>query len=226
MLKRLLGILAVGLVIVAIGTVIILTSNLYTEKTVRNIAVNEASTDWYSTGPIVAQSGDRLEINVDSTGGSAKLRVDTQDGESVFPEVQSSHLEYEVLLPSTETYQVIIWTRAWPFPSNYVALQGSVSQKRVVLDLYPTGYVGIGVILVGLFTMLSGVAVYIYEQRKIKEEKNLRICPYCNKKTAIDNPICQFCGFNITRSIRCPYCQAFYDRSLEKCPNCGAKQTG
>lgn len=224
MFKWLLKIFAIGLIIVAIGTAIILSSSPYPSKTIRHITVNEASTDWYSTGSILAQAGDRLLINVDSTGGNAKIRVDTQAGQNVFPEQQSNSLHYEVQIPSTDTYQVIIWTRAWPFPSTYVALQGSIDQNRLILDLYPVGYVGIGIILVGLFVIVSGSALYVYKTKIAEEEKRLRICPYCSQKVAIDKLVCQFCGFDITKSVRCQYCQAFYNRSLEKCPHCGAKQ--
>ena len=225
MLKRLLIVLAVGLAILATGAAIILTSDLYPLKTVRHIAINEASTDWYSTGPILAQTGDKLEISVDSVGGSAKLRVDTQDGQNVFPEVQNVHLQYEVLIPSDDTYLVIIWTKAWPWPSNYVSLQGFVDQKRVVLELYPMGYIGIGAMLTGLFVIGSGFVVYVHNKRLMEEERKLRICPSCNRKVAVDKPICQFCGFDITQFVRCQYCHAFFDRSLQKCPNCGAKQS-
>lgn len=225
MLKRLLVILAVGIATLVAGIIIIQSVNLYQTKTIRHIDVAEASTDWYSTGAILGKAGDRIKIDVNSVGGSAKLRVDTQNGKNIFPEVQNTHLQYEVLLPSEDTYLVIIWTRAWPWPSNYVNLQGVINQQRDVLELYPMGYVGIGVILSGLFIIGSGVLVYFHDIRLSKEEKGLRICPYCNRKTAIDKPICPYCGFDITKSVRCKHCDAIYDNTLYKCPNCGAKKS-
>jgi hypothetical protein len=221
-LKRLAAILAVGIAILVTGTMVIQNVNLYQSKTIRHIDVSEASTDWYSTGSILGITGDRLEIDVNSVGGSAKLRVDTQNGEIIFPEVQNNHLQYEVVLPSDDTYLVVIWTRAFPFPSNYVSLQGTINQQREVLELYPIGYVEIAVMLSGLFIISSGVLVYIRELRFLKEEKSLRICPFCNRKTAINKPICQYCGYDVTKSVRCKHCYTIYDSSLYKCPNCGA----
>jgi ribosomal protein L32 len=59
---------------------------------------------------------------------------------------------------------------------------------------------------------------------KLKQKmEKLRTCPNCNERIAIENPICPHCGFDINKSIRCRYCNTFYDRSLSKCPNCGAQ---
>ena len=49
-----------------------------------------------------------------------------------------------------------------------------------------------------------------------------RICPNCSKKISLKESVCPHCGFDVNKSIRCKYCKTLYDRSLQKCPNCGA----
>lgn len=228
MLKWTLLAIAVGLILVAVGATIIGTADLFPLKTVKEIHVNEASTDWYSTEIFYANAGDKLIINVTASGISAKLRVDTQEGQTIFGEVQGTLLWYEVPITSDNAYSVVIWTRAWPFPSDYVDLNGTINLKRVFTNLYPTGYVGLGAILLGLLITSSSIVIYRYKKSKAEEEKQrmekLRVCPYCGQKVSIEKSICPLCGFDITRSVRCKYCDTFYDRSLQKCPSCGAKQ--
>jgi RNA polymerase subunit RPABC4/transcription elongation factor Spt4 len=188
------------------------------------VIINEARTDWYVAEFYYAKAGDILEINVNATGGNAKLRVDRQDELIVFPEVQGAVLRYEIPIPSDDTYHVHIWSRDW-LSGPFVGLQGFINQKRVVLNLFPMGYIGIGAVLLGLSICIGGVSVYVYEKRKIEKEKKWRVCPNCNQKVSIEKSICPFCGFDVTQSVRCKYCNAFYNRSLQICPNCGAKQS-
>jgi RNA polymerase subunit RPABC4/transcription elongation factor Spt4 len=56
-----------------------------------------------------------------------------------------------------------------------------------------------------------------------KKMEKLRACPNCNQQVSIEKTICPHCGFDISKSIRCHYCNTIYDRSRPKCPNCGAK---
>jgi len=102
-----------------------------------------------------------------------------------------------------------------------------VSQKTVTLtyeiETNPLMRYNYEIILVA--GLVVGVATFLllYKRAKRKRLENLRVCPNCSQKVPIQKTTCPYCGFDITRSIRCGYCNAFYDRSLPKCPNCGAE---
>jgi ribosomal protein L32 len=76
--------------------------------------------------------------------------------------------------------------------------------------------------LVAVGALLISGEIFMDFKRKQKMEK-LRTCPNCSQKVPIEKTVCPHCGFDISKSIRCIYCNTIYDRSLPKCPNCGAK---
>jgi hypothetical protein len=214
-----------GLILTAIGIALFLAVEFSPLTTVKEIQVNEKSTDWYGTEFFYARAGDYVNINVSASGGSATLAVYTQNGTKVFGEVYGYYLLYDVQLPSDDAYTVHIWTRAIPFPSTYIDLTGSISFETTLLKFYPIGYIASSFVALGAILITSGTILYIQQRMKIEEEKKLRICPYCNSKVSIISQICPHCGFDIVQSIKCEYCGHFYDRSLPKCPNCGAKKS-
>jgi RNA polymerase subunit RPABC4/transcription elongation factor Spt4 len=198
-------------------------SDLLPKRTASTVYVNEIQTDWYSTGFFTALKDDRIEINVDVAGGQfAKLRVDKQEGGYILPEVSGTLLRYSVLVPSDSAYGVFIWTRQEPFTSTYVNLTGTIELKRTYEEI---PWIGYSAITVGSLIALASASVYFHEIYKQRQIRRMRICPYCAQRVEIEKLICPYCGFDITRSIRCKYCNAYYDRSLEKCPSCGAKQS-
>lgn len=79
-------------------------------------------------------------------------------------------------------------------------------------------------VLVGI-ALPSGTYIAELRQKRRATQKmeKLRICPNCNQSAPIDKTTCPHCGFDVSKSIRCTYCKTVYDRSLPKCPNCGAK---
>jgi len=216
--------LAVGLILIVIGIPIFLLSDLFPLVTINDFLVDEKLTDWYGTQVFYAKAGDRLHIDVTVSGGSAKLRVDKQTGGTVFEEVQGVLLKYEIPIPSDEGYIVYIWTRAYPFPSNYVNLTGTITLKRVSNNFYPIGYIVVGLIGFGTVLVVASLISYIQERKRLEQEKKLRMCPYCHRKVSVEKQVCPFCGFDVVRSVECKYCDAFFDRNLPKCPNCGAKK--
>lgn len=106
----------------------------------------------------------------------------------------------------------------WPFGSdrsvNWSAWYEYKPYAPYALPIFALLFV-VGVLLVvgPLFAELK---------RKQKLEK-LRICPNCSQRIPIERAICPYCGFDVSKSIRCEYCKTLYDRSLPKCPNCGAR---
>jgi ribosomal protein L32 len=188
--------------------------------------VNVNHTDWYATDYFQCSVGDRINIHVDVAGGSAKLVVREQGGGTIYGEVHGVFLYFDVPVNSYGIYRVEIWTRAVPFPSTFVDLAGTVSLMRIN---YPMVYVAYGALLSGLVIVIGVVSFYLYRRHKIGQEKEelkrLRVCPKCRQRVPIENTVCPHCGLDITRSVQCGYCHAFYDRSLSKCPNCGAKRT-
>jgi uncharacterized membrane protein/RNA polymerase subunit RPABC4/transcription elongation factor Spt4 len=213
-----------GIILILAGTAIALTNNFYRSETVKRIEIDEVSTDWYTTEYFYALRGDRLEVNVNVSGGSAKLRVDEQSGATIFQEVQGVIMLYSIPIASNGAYTVQIWTRAWPWPSTYVSLIGTVEFRRVSSNFYPMGYVAVGTAIAGLLLIVGSVLSYILETSRAKEIQKLRACPYCNRQVAVERSVCPHCGFDVNRSEHCKYCAGFFDRSLPKCPNCGAKK--
>ena len=54
-------------------------------------------------------------------------------------------------------------------------------------------------------------------------DKGQRFCPYCDEeKVAADQP-CTACGVTV---FYCPRCRKPVERSLRKCPHCGAAIKG
>lgn len=213
-------ILICGVIIIAVGAGIFAVTNVY-PTVVGQVSVSEDHTDWYSTGTFDAHSGDWFSINVQVTGGTAKLVVKDSNGNNVFGEVQSSSLVYRVDLTSNDVYHVEIWTRAIPFPSNYVDLSGSIDLNRVVFSAI--GYLAIGLIAIGSGTIVGSVLLLRHQKiqaRRLKEE--FRDCPSCGKRVSITEKVCPYCGHDILAYTKCKHCGATYDRGKTQCPNCGA----
>lgn len=227
-LTHLIAALIIGAVLIFTGVGIITTNNFFPVRTVNNLNVNATHTDWYATDYFQTNATDHVNVHVDVSGGSAKLVIREQSGQVIFGEVQGVMLYYNVPIDSSGIYRVEIWTRAIPFPSTYVNLTGTVALSRTFNSLYPMAYVASAIIISGLLLWVAGIAFFLNERRQAKREaeklEKTRICPGCNKRVLIDNPVCPYCGSDITRSIQCQYCHGFYDRTLQKCPHCGAKK--
>jgi ribosomal protein L32 len=104
----------------------------------------------------------------------------------------------------------------WPFGSDRT-VTWSVSYEY---KPYAPFAVPLLVLLVASGTALVSGTYFTDLRQKMKK---LRTCPNCNQRVPIEKTICPHCGFDISKSIRCIYCNTIYDRSLPKCPNCGAK---
>jgi len=214
--------LAVVSIVVGVG--IVATTNLYPTITIRHVDVHENHTDWYNSGTFSAQSGDWFSINVQTSGGNGKLVVRRTNGSDIFSEVQGSSLVYEVNVNEASTCFVQIWTRGWPFPSNYIDLSGTIDLKRVVFS--PLGYWAIGLVLIGCCSVVGSVLFRRYQRiQATKLEVDFRDCPSCGRRVNITEKVCPYCGHDIIVYTKCKNCGGTYDRARTKCPNCGAPRT-
>lgn len=169
MQRRVSLLIIIGLILAIVGATTIKTSDYFPLRTVKEIYVDEKSTDWYSTDYFLAQSGDKIVISVDVSGGSAKVRANKQNGEVVFGEVSGVILRYTIPVPSDDAYIVYIWTRATGFPSTYVNLTGTIALERVFLNFY---VVGIGMIVLGSSFIIVGSVIYLFDRMKMEEKRN------------------------------------------------------
>jgi len=210
-----------SLLMIAVGVGIVATTNLYPTVIVRHVDVQVTHTDWYNSGTFSAQQGDWFSINVHTSGGDGKLVVRRTNGSDIFGELQSSSLVYEVNVNDPDTYFVQIWTRSWPWPSNFIDLSGTIDQNRVVFSTM--GYLTVGLVVAGL-SVISGSFLLLRHQKILakKLELEFRDCPSCGKRVSINEPVCPYCGHDILTYIKCTNCGISYDRTRSKCPNCGA----
>jgi predicted RNA-binding Zn-ribbon protein involved in translation (DUF1610 family) len=86
-------------------------------------------------------------------------------------------------------------------------------------------YAAYAILLVSILSVIGAVVIVsgldiVGKWRSAKTRK----CPQCGQTVKLDKTVCPHCGFDITKSVRCKHCNAIYDSSLHKCPNCGAKQ--
>jgi predicted RNA-binding Zn-ribbon protein involved in translation (DUF1610 family) len=112
-------------------------------------------------------------------------------------------------------YELSIFNPSW-ISSKTVTITYDVETGSLIRYNYEI----IGIISVAIIIPVSAL---LYRRAKRKRMEKLRTCPQCGQKVPIEKTACPHCGFDISRSIRCKYCNTLYDRSLEKCPSCGAK---
>lgn len=172
-----------------------------------------------------AESGYWLDLDITSNGASV-VHVSGQVAGEIF-KVEGTAYKYSVKIPQGDVYQVQVenkmghyeWLIIWTPDENHFG--GNFYLRRsasYVLPLYITAFA-----LVGVGSLLLTFSVIGYQKDKRKAEMS-RKCPQCGQTVAIDKTLCPYCAFDVTKSVRCKHCNALYESSLYKCPNCGAKR--
>jgi len=172
-----------------------------------------------------AERGYWLDLDVTSDGASA-VHVSGQVVGEIF-KVEGTAYEYSVWIPQGDVYQVQVENKMghyellffWTPDENHFS--GNYYLKRdawYVLPSYITTFA-----LVGVGSLMLTISVLGYRKEKQKAEMS-RKCPQCGQTVAIDKKVCPYCGFDVTKSVRCKHCNALYDSSLYKCPHCGARR--
>jgi hypothetical protein len=218
----------VGVALIFIGLSTMITTKSSTTETIKEIEIDNQNFAMLFTDYFQAKQGDIVVINVTATKYGAlspSLRIRQQETNTIiFGSVEGTLFQFDVPVPSDGTYRVEIDIIIGPISAN-----GTITLKRVVSLYPPVFYLGVGAIILGILFTAIGLSTYGLALMKIRREKRMnertRICPYCGKSVSIEKAICPQCGFDVVKSIKCGYCNGFYDRSLEKCPNCGAKQS-
>ena len=177
----------VMLIVVGIG--IVATMNMYPTVTIRHVSVQETHIDWYNSGTFSVRPGDWFSINVQTSGGNGKFVVRRTNGSDIFSEVQGSSLIYTVNVNEVNTCFVQIWIRAWPWPSNYIDLSGTIDLNRVIFS--PFGYLAIGFVAAGSSALVGSILLRRHQRiEATKLEVEFRDCPSCGKRVGIAEAVC------------------------------------
>jgi len=126
---------------------------------------------------------------------------------------------------TTYQFKVIDNDLVGPADSNIISVT-TFSDPLYLQPLFLVAVAILSVSAIGIFFFRGDIIRYINTYRAKRKARMYRVCPRCRQTVPINIPICPYCGLDITKSIRCEYCNEFYDRSLDKCPNCGARRKG
>ena len=182
---------------------------------------------YYNFDKIRAEKGYWLDLDITSDGASL-VRVTGQIAGEIF-KVEGTAYKYEITIPQGDVYQVQIENRkghydwfSWTPDDNHIA--GNLYLRgvgTVATYVAPLNIVAIVLSVIGI--LLVAVSIMLFMQQRRKAERS-RVCPQCSQTVAKDKAVCPHCGFDVTKSVRCKHCDAVYDRTLYKCPNCGARK--
>jgi predicted RNA-binding Zn-ribbon protein involved in translation (DUF1610 family) len=184
-------------------------------------------------------AGDSLNIEVTVTAGGYKdIDFSVNDGSTTYlsySRVTTVNRDWTV--PTSSNYNFVYDNSFSWITSKDVTVQVTkhwmqpayrdVTQNAPLLP-FATFYGGVVLLLAGITLATSGSSLSpvnailtMYEKQKAKK---IRACPQCNQKVLINMTICPYCGFDITKSVRCKHCNALYASSSYNCPHCGAKR--
>jgi len=215
-----------GIVLIALGlSVIVFLTSLSHIETVNQNTFDLSTKQSYYSDRFRAESGYWLDLDI-ATNGASAVHVSGQVVGEIF-KVEGTAYKYSVRIPQGDVYQVQVenkmghyeWLIIWTPDENHFS--GNFYLKRnawYVLPSYITAFA-----LVGVGSLVLAFSVMGYQKDKRKAELS-RKCPQCGQTVAIDKTLCPYCGFDVTKSVRCKHCDALYDSSLYKCPHCGAKR--
>lgn len=221
-------VLGSGLLVVALPKYL---SKNMTVETVNQNSVDVTTKDSYYSDKFRAETGYWFDLDIVSDGPSV-VHVSGQIVKEIF-KVEGTKYQYEVSISQGDVYQVQVENKkghsewfgfVWVPDDNHIS--GSIYLRRnvPVVDI-----LGIYLLIPAIILIVTGISVVIVstlilQQRKRKAELS-RVCPHCCQIVTKDMAICPYCGFDVTKSVRCKHCDTIYDSSLYKCPNCGAKRT-
>lgn len=218
--------LLVGIILIVLGFAVFVTLEFVPKLE----AVNQQTFDLttkpsYFSEPFHGERGDSLDLDI-TTSGQSEVVIRGQVVGEVF-RVGGTRYQYSYPISKGDVYQMEIrnmvghWEDifTWVLDDNHFS--GSLYFRRTAFYVLPLTVLGFALIIIGGVAIPLGVYGILVEKRKARMS---RVCPQCRQTVSIERTVCPHCGFDITKSVRCKFCDALYDSSLIRCPNCGAKK--
>lgn len=215
-----------GIILIGLGSSALAILTFFPQiETVTQNSFDLTTKQSYFSESFRAEKGDWLDLDITAAGHSA-VHVRGQVVGEIF-KVEGTTYKYKVSIPQDDVYQVQVengmghyeWLIIWTPDENHFT--GNYHLRRTAWYVLPSYVTAFGLIITGSLMITASVIGYREDKRKAETS---RVCPQCSQTVAIDKTTCPYCGFDITKSVRCKHCGALYDSSLYKCPNCGAKR--
>jgi predicted RNA-binding Zn-ribbon protein involved in translation (DUF1610 family) len=218
--------LSSGFLLIVCGVLIIVVlATIHPVNTVSRQSFDLVTKPSFFTQQFRSEDGDSLSLDI-STSGSSEVHVRGQVVGEMF-KVAGTRYQYTIPITEGDVYQIEIRNMVghyeniffWVLDDNHFV--GSYNVKRVASYVLPLNVVGIALIGLGVLALFISANRMLSEKHKAEMSRK---CPQCGQAVSINKTTCPYCGFDVTKSVRCKHCNALYDSSLYKCPNCGAKR--
>ncbi len=224
---RMRGIALLGVALIILSLcVIALLAYFRPVETINHQSVDLTTQQSYYSDKFRAERGDWFDLDITSEGASV-VHVSGQVVGEIF-KVEGTTYKYTVSISQGDVYQVQVENKkghsewfgfSWVPEDNHIT--GNLYLKGIAAYVEPMDIAAVILSAIGIVLVASSVMLFMQQRKKTERS---RVCPQCRQTVAKDKAVCPYCGFDVTKSVRCKHCDTIYDSTLYKCPNCGAKK--